>query len=335
MALNERKKRLLNLLRQFDGARIMVIGDVMADHYIWGDVERISPEAPVPVVHVREEKTLLGGATNVVRNIVALGAQAEILAVVGDDRNGRYIREQLDELGVTEARLHVAEDRHTTVKARVIAHGQQVVRVDWEEVAPLNRALVDEMLAQVRARLPHIDAIIVSDYGKGVINKPLLDGLRDLAVPAGKMVAIDPKIENMRHYHGFTTMTPNHHESGHALGIKLNNTDEDIHRAGPKILRRYRLQSLVITRGEKGMSLFDRKGHVVDIPTVAKEVYDVTGAGDTVIAALTCGLAVGGSLRDAALIANFAAGIVIAEIGTATASAAEVAAAVRAAGELA
>jgi D-beta-D-heptose 7-phosphate kinase/D-beta-D-heptose 1-phosphate adenosyltransferase len=334
MTLPERKKRLLALLRRFAGARIMVIGDVMADHYIWGDVERISPEAPVPVVHVREEKTLLGGATNVVRNVVALGAQAEVCSVIGDDRNGRYIREQLAELGVNEAHLRVADDRHTTVKSRVIAHNQQVVRVDWETAGPIGAALVRDMLDHVRERLPRVDAIIISDYGKGVVNKLLLDGLREIAVPAGKLVAIDPKIENMRHYHGFTTMTPNHHESAHALGIKLRNDDGEIHRAGPKILKRFRLQSLVITRGEKGMSLFDRRGHVADIPTVAKEVYDVTGAGDTVIAALTCGLAVGGSLHDAALIANFAAGIVIAEVGTAAASHAEVAAAIRATKDL-
>ncbi len=330
MVLSDRRKQLLELLRRFGDARILVIGDVMADHYIWGDVDRISPEAPVPVVHVRDEKTLLGGATNVVRNLVSLGAQAEICSVVGNDKNGRYITSQLAELGVAEANLQILEDRHTTVKSRVVAHNQQVVRVDWEKAAPIGRAAVNQILAYVHARLPRIDGIIVSDYGKGVVNKPLLDGLRDLVGPTGKLVAIDPKIENMRYYHGFTTMTPNHHESAQALGVKLRNTDDDIHRAGPKILKRYHLRSLVITRGEKGMSLFDRRGHVADIPTVAKKVYDVTGAGDTVIAALACGLAVGGSLHDAALLANYAAGLVIAEIGTATAAAEQVAAAVRA-----
>jgi len=333
MTLSERKKKLLARLKAFGELRVLVVGDVMADHYLWGDVERISPEAPVPVVHVRDEETKLGGATNVASNLHTLGAAVDVCAVVGDDDEGRLIREQLAGMGVDGGGLLVSKERHTTRKTRVIAHNQQVVRVDWEKTAPLSAAMTDRMLARIREQLPKLDAVIVSDYGKGVVNKRLLDGLREM-VKKGLIVAVDPKIHNMRYYHGLTTMTPNHHESAQALGIKLDNVDEQIHRAGVKILKRYRLKSLVITRGEEGMSLFEKSKHQVDIPTVAKEVYDVTGAGDTVIAALTCGLAAGANLHQAAQIANFAAGVVIAEVGTASAEQRQVAAAIRGAKDL-
>lgn len=334
MTVTEKKKRLLGLLNDLSKARIMVIGDVMADHYLWGEVERISPEAPVPVVHVQKDQTLLGGAANVVNNLRGLGCQVQLCGIVGNDEQGQRISEQLADLDVDDSCLLVVEDRHTTVKSRVIAHNQQVVRVDWEKSAPISRRHIRWMLERIEERLGELDGIIISDYGKGVVNKALLDGLRAKAVPAGVKIAVDPKIQNMRHYHGFYTMTPNHHESGQVLGMKLSNTDQDIHRAGKKIIKRYRLQSLVITRGEEGMSLFENGDHVTDIPTVAKEVYDVTGAGDTVIAALSCGLAVGGSLYEAAQIANFSAGVVIAEVGTAAVKAKRVAEAIRAAKDI-
>ena len=324
MTLTERKQRLIDTLKRFPSARIMVVGDVMADHYIWGEVERISPEAPVPVVHVRREETLLGGAANVVSNLAALDARVELCSLVGLDAYGELIHEELRMHKVPTDGLIVNKKRKTILKTRVIAHGQQVVRVDWEDTTPIGSRLTRQLLAHIESRAGDLDAVIISDYGKGVINKALLDGLRTLMKTHNMIVAVDPKIQNMRHYHGFTTMTPNHHESGQALGLKLNNVDKEIHGAGRQILKRYRLQSLVITRGEEGMSLFENGAHVMDIPTVAKEVYDVTGAGDTVISALTCGLAVGAMLHEAATIANFAAGIVIAEVGTASAPRTEV-----------
>lgn len=329
MTLSDQKKRLLDIIRRFSSARVMVVGDVMADHYVWGEVERISPEAPVPVVRVAREEVLLGGAANVAANLQALGAQARLLGIVGQDDRAAQLRGILAAAGIDSTMLLGLVERPTIVKTRVIAHNQQVVRVDWEHDEPLkvkHRKLLLEMLA---AQAPHLDAVIVSDYGKGVIDKSLLDQLRRLSRRHGVTVAVDPKIRNMPHYHGFTTMTPNHHETGQALGIKLANRNAEVHQAGRRLRKKLRLDSLVVTRGEGGMSLFFGENEVVDIPTVAREVYDVTGAGDTVIAALTCGLAVGAGLHEAAQIANHAAGLVIAEIGTASAAAAEVARAIR------
>lgn len=334
MTLSESKKQLLEIIKKFRETRILVLGDVMADHYIWGDVERISPEAPVPVVRVRREEHLLGGAANVAANLRALGARVSLASIVGDDAAGRQIRTMLSGIDI-DGGLLVAKDRDTIVKLRVVAHSQQVVRVDWEDAEFVAARYRNKLLEYLAERMPSLDAVIVSDYGKGVIDKPVLDGVRRLARKHGVAVAVDPKIRNMPHYRGFTTMTPNHHETGEALGIKLANTDDAVHAAGRRLRRRLRLETLVVTRGEEGMSLFFGDDRIVDIPTVAREVFDVTGAGDTVIATLACGLAAGANLHEAALIANFAAGLVIAEVGTASATAAQVAAAIRSAKRLA
>jgi len=329
------KQHLLARLKNYSSARILVLGDVMADHYLWGAVERISPEAPVPVVQVQREDFRLGGAANVACNLHALGAQVRLCAIVGDDEPGRLIKQMLRGLEVGVNGLLETKQRRTTVKTRVVAHNQQVVRVDWEHTAVLAADLRERILIDIRQSLPEINGIIVSDYGKGVVGKALLDAVRRLTAKEGIPVVIDPKIRNIKYYHDFTSMTPNHHETAQALGIKLENTDAQVHRAGKKLLRKLRLKSLVVTRGEEGMSLFHDTGQVIDIPTVAKEVYDVTGAGDTVISAIACGLATGASLHAAALIANFAAGIVIGEIGTASATMAQVAAAIRGSKDLA
>ncbi|NLH50221.1 MAG: D-glycero-beta-D-manno-heptose-7-phosphate kinase [Myxococcales bacterium] len=329
MTLTERKKQLSAILNRFKQARVLVVGDVMADHYVWGEVERISPEAPVPVVRVRREEILLGGAANVANNLRALGARVALAGVIGDDAIGNHLRTMLQGNAIDTAALAADGKRPTIIKTRVVAQNQQVVRVDWENADALTADQRRRLLDAIAARLPELDAIIVSDYAKGVIDKGLLDGLRLLHRRRGIPVVIDPKIRNMAFYRGFTCMTPNHHEAGQALGVKIENTPAGIHAGGRRLRRKLKLDSLVITRGEGGMSLFFGDDEVVDIPTVAREVYDVTGAGDTVIAALTCGLAVGASLHDAALIANFAAGLVIAEVGTARAEAPAVQAAIR------
>lgn len=329
MTLSERKKRLAEILRQFARARVLVIGDVMADHYVWGEVMRISPEAPVPVVRVKREEILLGGAANVANNLRALGAQAALGGVIGDDAIGNHLRNLMHDREVDTASLLADAGRPTIIKTRVIASNQQVVRVDWETVDPLVTTQRRQLLTAIAAKSPELDAIIVSDYAKGIIDKELLDGLRRLQQRRRIPVIIDPKIRNMSAYRGFTCMTPNHHELGEALGARLENTSDAIHDAGRRLRRKLKLECLVVTRGEEGMALFFGDDRVVDIPTVAREVFDVTGAGDTVIAALTCGLAVGASLHDAALIANFAAGLVIAEVGTARATAAEVRTAIK------
>ncbi len=334
MTLAKRKKRLLEIVKKFRGARILVLGDVMADQYLWGDVDRISPEAPVPVVRVQRMEYLLGGAANVAGNLHALGAQVALCSVIGEDEAGEKLMGMLAGIGIDDG-LITAKDRRTTIKIRVVAHSQQVVRVDWENPEFVGAKCRRKMIENLKTLLPGLDAIIVSDYGKGVVDKPLLDELRKLSRKHGVLVAVDPKIRNMANYRGFTTMTPNHQEVGEAIGVKLANTDDVIHAAGRRLRRKLRLESLVVTRGEEGMSLFAEGDEVIDIPTVAREAYDVTGAGDTVIAALTCGLAAGGSLHEAALIANFAAGLVIAEVGTASATAGEVTAAIRVAKGLA
>jgi D-beta-D-heptose 7-phosphate kinase/D-beta-D-heptose 1-phosphate adenosyltransferase len=329
MNLRERKKRLSALLKRYAGARMLVIGDAMVDRYIWGDVARISPEAPVPIVRVTREELRLGGAANVASNLRALGASVSLCALVGDDEPGRELRARLTGVAVDDCCLFTAAGRRTVVKERVIAQHQQVVRVDWDDdrpPAPRDRRQMIDFLA---AAMPATDGVVVSDYAKGAIGKELLDALRRLAASRRVPVVVDPKIRNAHHYRGFASMTPNHHEAGEMLGVRLPNTNEAIHPAGRRLRKKLRLDTLVITRGEEGMTLFFEDESVVDLPTVAREVYDVTGAGDTVIAALGCGLAVGGSLLDAARIANYAAGIVIAEVGAASAPAAKIAEAIR------
>jgi D-beta-D-heptose 7-phosphate kinase/D-beta-D-heptose 1-phosphate adenosyltransferase len=329
MSLAVEKKRLLQTQERFRRARLLVIGDVMADHYVWGDVARISPEAPVPVVRVQREELRLGGAANVAKNLRTLGAAVTLCGVLGDDESGRRIRRLLRGLAVDDSGLLTDAERRTIVKTRVIAQHQQVTRVDWESVAPIAARDRKLLIALIAGRVKDFDAVVVSDYAKGVVDRELLDALRRASRRHRVPVAIDPKIANATHYFGFATMTPNHHETGELLGVKLTNTNEAIHPAGRRLRKKLRLDSLVVTRGEEGMTLFFGADEVVDLPTVAREVYDVTGAGDTVIAALACGLGVGANLRDAALLANFAAGVVIAEIGTVGAPNEAVAKAVR------
>ncbi|MDP8224957.1 MAG: D-glycero-beta-D-manno-heptose-7-phosphate kinase [Candidatus Lernaella stagnicola] len=328
MTLTERKKHLQQIVKRFGDARVLVIGDVMADQYVWGDVERISPEAPVPVVRVKRVGHMLGGAANVADNLRKLGVRVSLCGVIGNDETGAKVRDMLAGVEI-ERGLLVSKERDTTVKMRVVAHNQQVVRIDTENPETIGGRYRKRIVEAFKAMMPELDAVIVSDYGKGVIDKNLLDELRKAARKYGVRVAVDPKIRNMAHYRAFTTMTPNHHETGEALGIKLTNVDKEIHAAGRRLRRKLRLESLVVTRGEEGMSLFFGDDKIIDIPTMAREVYDVTGAGDTVIATLTCALAVGANLHDAALIANFAAGLVIAEVGAASVSGKQLQAAIR------
>jgi D-beta-D-heptose 7-phosphate kinase/D-beta-D-heptose 1-phosphate adenosyltransferase len=329
MTAAEQKKRLLALLNRYRGARLLVVGDAMVDRYVWGDVARISPEAPVPIVRIRREEMRLGGAANVASNLRALGASAAICAAVGVDEPGRLLRARLRDHAIDDACLLAVPERRTVVKERVIAQHQQIVRVDWDDDQPLPARDRRRMLDFLEAAMPQIDGVIVSDYAKGVIGKELLDGLRRLAAARGTPVIVDPKIRNMPYYRGFTSMTPNHHETGEMLGVRLANTDAAIHPAGRRLRKKLKLESLVVTRGEEGMTLFFADDTAVNLPTAAQRVFDVTGAGDTVIAALGCGLGVGASLHDAALIANFAAGIVVAEVGAAAAPAAKIAEAIR------
>lgn len=312
--LDEVKKTL----ERFSQTRVLVVGDIMADEFIWGKVNRISPEAPVPVVNVTEETIRLGGAANVVNNIVSLGGEAIICGVIGNDAMGKKLKRELRRIGVEVEGIVKEDKRPTTVKTRVIAHGQQIVRYDREKKTPILQESYERIISFIKRRINDVNAVIISDYGKGVITEALIKEILYLTRTNGKIIAVDPKIYNFHMYRNVTVITPNHYEAGSAAGMEINSED-DLIIAGNKIIEKLRCKSLLITRGEEGMSLFiDRK--IIHIPAVAREVYDVTGAGDTVISAFTLCISAGADFIDGAFISNFAAGIVVGKVGTATAS---------------
>ncbi len=317
MPISERK-RLHAIIEHFPKARILVVGDIVLDHYIWGKVSRISPEAPVPVVNVSRENLLLGGSANVVHNIHALGGSVGICGVIGSDDAGKQLIRMLQKQGIDSDGIIADASRPTTIKTRIIAHSQQVVRFDRESkerIEPgLHRRLFDMVKQKVAAGL---DAIVISDYSKGVITRELVRDIVKLAKRHKLVVSVDPKVNHFGMYSGVTILTPNINEA--SLGSKIDIDDEQsLLQAGALLLRNLKCRAVLITRGEQGMSLFEHSNKVTHIPTVARAVYDVTGAGDTVISALTLAMAVGASLVDAARIANNAAGIVVGVVGTAT-----------------
>lgn len=309
---------------RFKDASVLVIGDVMLDEYLWGHVSRISPEAPVPVVEVRQETRMLGGAANVIRNMRTLGASPILCGAIGEDEAGNRIREELEALGLRTDGLIRERERPTSIKTRVVAQNQQVVRFDRESRQRLTRQSIEGLLKIVADNLRELQAVVVSDYGKGVITGPLMEGLNDLVRDASRdtVVCVDPKTGNWDYYKGVTVITPNHHEAAACCGFEI--TDEkSLHLAGGQMLDRLQCQSVLITRGKDGMSLFKQDGDIIHIPTVARRVFDVTGAGDTVIATISLALAAGLDLKSAAILANFAAGIVVGEVGTSAVDAAE------------
>jgi len=300
----------------------MVVGDLMVDEYIWGNVSRISPEAPVPVVSVTSESLRLGGAGNVVNNIHSLGGKVQVAGVVGNDEMGRKVINDLRKIGVETKGVIVEPERVTTVKTRIIAQHQQVVRYDREIIRTMRPENIKQILTFVEEAIGQLDAILISDYGKGVICKDLMEGVRFLKREAGKVLAVDPKVKNFPLFQEATIITPNHLEAAEAAGRWIQ-SEEDLVAVGRTLLQRLKAKSVLITRGEKGMTLFQDNGEVTNIPTMAKEVFDVTGAGDTVISVLTLALASGASPKEAAVLSNVAAGIVVGEVGTATVRAAE------------
>ncbi len=308
---------LSDAVRRFRNQRILVIGDVMLDRFVWGSVSRISPEAPVPVVEIREETTCLGGAANVAANIRALGAVPIPVGVIGDDFEGRRLRHEFRLLGAPVAGLVLDRARATSVKTRIVAHHQQVCRTDREDRTPIPPALHRRIVSRFRKTLPSCAAVVVSDYAKGLISPPLLKEILPMARASGKIVCIDPKLKDLASYRPATVITPNTLEAERASGMTIS-TNQDLLRAGRRILRSLRVDYLLITRGEEGMALFQGGSRVTHIPTVAREVFDVTGAGDTVISTLTLGLAAGLPILQAAVLANIAAGIVVGKLGTAT-----------------
>ena len=322
MSLNYVISELVAAVDRFPQVKVLVIGDVMLDEFIWGTVNRISPEAPVPVVDVRDESRLLGGAANVINNIVSAGGRALLAGVVGDDRAGREVGRMLQDLGVDARGIIVDPDRPTTIKTRVVAHAQQVVRIDRERRVPMGPDAVARLKAFLAEAVSEVDAVIISDYGKGVVSQELMDEVHRLFYRPGAIIAVDPKVNNFNLYRKATTMTPNHHEAAMGSGVAID-SEESLVRAGWKLVADLDLDSVLITRGERGMTLFERGVEPMHIPTVAREVYDVTGAGDTVIAILVMGRAAGLSAHDAAILANFAAGVVVGEVGTSAVTAEE------------
>lgn len=315
------KRRALEIMGNFGRAGVLVVGDIMADHFLWGTVSRISPEAPVPVVHVSKDRFTLGGCANVMHNILALGGRVYLAGVVGADETGRRLLAELTSLGVETKGVVVEAGRPTTLKTRVVAQGQQVVRFDREERRAIRATSVRRILSYVRSIREELGALVVSDYSKGVVGRPLLAGI--LKELEGRRIfkCVDPKQRDFSLYEGFDVITPNHHEAGFAAGQEIANGLDHL-RVGMKLMESYPFRAVLITRGEAGMSLFERDGQVVHtaFPARAREVYDVTGAGDTVIGVLALCLAAGSTLREAVYLANQAAGIVVGKAGTATVS---------------
>ncbi|MDR0724202.1 MAG: D-glycero-beta-D-manno-heptose-7-phosphate kinase [Endomicrobium sp.] len=312
------KGDLLNLIDSFKKQTILVVGDTMIDKFIWGKVKRISPEAPVPVVEITKETQVLGGAANVANNITALGAKAYMVSVIGNDLNGKLLVDMFKEKKINADYLVCDDKRPTIVKSRIIAVSQQLVRVDKEIKGQFERRTENKLISSIEALIPKVNAVIISDYGKGVVCQKVLKRTIALAKKYKIPVTVDPKVEHFKKYKKITTMTPNEKEAVEGMNAKNIETDLDVANLGKRILKTLNSESVLITRGEKGMTLIKPNNKITNIPTRAKEVYDVTGAGDTVISVMTLALAAKVNLLTAAEIANFAAGIVVAKLGTAT-----------------
>lgn len=317
------RQRAGELLSAMRDRKIVVLGDVMLDEFVWGDVTRISPEAPVPVVDIRRESVHLGGAANVLANVVALGAKACVVGVVGDDPAGKRLRADLKEASPAQSDDYLVTDagRPSTTKTRIIAHSQLVVRADREQRTPVNGNTEKQILDSLRQALEDADAFVVSDYDKGVVTPRILAEILPAAY-ARVPVLIDPKIRNFAHYRPASLITPNHHEALRLTNLEVD-SDDGLYEAARAIRGQLGCDAVLITRGDRGIMLLEGDNDPVFVATAAREVYDVTGAGDTVIATLAAALAAGATMLEAASLANHAAGIVVAKVGTATTSAAE------------
>lgn len=319
---SEDGEKLVRYIDKFSRATVLVLGDIILDEYIWGDVSRISPEAPVPVVDVRQETKMLGGAANVVNNIASLGGRAILCGVVGRDRTGAEIIERIKNLNLPTDGILRVSNRPTTIKTRIIAQSQQVVRFDRESRMSIDGKQVSRLLSFIQAMTDRIDAVVVSDYDKGLITGELMEGLAKWRRRTDVILGVDPKPKHFDCYHGIDVITPNHHEAAAVSGIQIVD-EESLARAGTRILDDLECRSVLVTQGKGGMTLFEKGGEITHIPTVARKVFDVTGAGDTVISAFCLGLAAGMDMKSAATVSNFAAGIVVGEVGTSTVKAEE------------
>jgi rfaE bifunctional protein kinase chain/domain len=311
------RTRVQQLLDGFTGKKVIVVGDLMLDEFVWGKVRRISPEAPVPVVDVVDQTYRLGGSGNVAANIHALGGVPVPIGVIGRDWAADRVLDLLAQAGIDPAGI-IRDDRPTTLKTRIIAHNQQVVRADRESRATVSDSLNRDLADAFRTSLPSASAIVVSDYDKGVVNRALLAEILPEARKAAVPVFLDPKVQHADYYRPVTMITPNHSEAELLAGIRIEN-ESSLEEAGRRILQKLSCDYVLITRGEEGMSLFSSAGSR-HLPAFAREVFDVTGAGDTVIAMLSLAHAGGASIEEASILANHAAGVAVGKIGTATVS---------------
>jgi len=321
--------RLHELIAGGVRARVLVVGDVMLDQYIWGHVGRISPEAPVPVVEFERESFMPGGAANVARNVHTLGGHTELLSHVGRDESARKLRKLLTKQNIACSGLLASSARTTSIKTRIIAHQQQIVRVDRETRGAVDERDTSRLLAAIQHQLPNTDAVIVCDYGKGVVTQPLLDGLRQLCRARGVWLSFDPKPVHDLSLTGLSLLTPNRKEAFELAGVSDSTRttdplkDANLKRVAETLLMELNPALLLITLGDQGMLLCQRGRKPFHIPTVAREVFDVSGAGDTVIASFTLAIAAGASPVEAAIFSNYAAGVVVGKVGTATVTPAE------------
>jgi len=315
------RDRVTAIVNGMPRRRIVVVGDAMLDVYLIGDVDRISPEAPVPVVAVHERRHALGGAGNVAANVAAIGAHVTLVAAIGNDRRAEYLRTEIAAAGIADDALLTVTDRPTTSKTRVVARGQQLLRFDEEEDASLDGGAQDSLIAAVRRALADADAVLIEDYNKGVLTPTVIETVLDIAKTRGIPSVVDPKFRNFFAYHGATVFKPNRPELEAALGAAVDLEHAD---ALPQAMERLDVQNLLLTLGQHGMVLIGRDGAWKRIPTVAREVYDVSGAGDTVTAWTGTALAAGASVQEAAELANYAAGIEVGKSGVAVVTREEV-----------
>lgn len=315
------RDRLEALLKKMAGARIVVVGDAMLDVYLSGNADRISPEAPVPVVTVHTRRHALGGAANVAGNVAAIGAECRLVAVIGDDPRGDSFRGELAQARLADSHLSVVNDRPTTSKTRVVAHGQQVVRIDEEVEEPIPAAAEARVVAALERAMADADALLIEDYNKGTLTPVVIARGMALAQKRGLPVVVDPKYKNFFAYKGATVFKPNRRELEQAMGVALDLAHAD---ALPQTLAKLGVDNLLLTLGPEGMVLITKDQDITRIPTMAREVYDVSGAGDTVTAWVGTALAAGATVREAAQVANYAAGVEVGKAGVATVSPAEV-----------
>lgn len=299
----------------FKNVSLVVIGDVMLDRFCWGTVDRISPEAPVPVVRLDRTSEVAGGAANVAANVIGLGARAELIGLVGEDEDGAKLAAILEATGISSSGLIRVAGRTTTVKTRIVAHSQQIVRLDSENSTQLSDDETDSVWPAIATACEQADIVIVSDYAKGFLTDHMLDLLITNCRAAGKRVLVDPKGKDYLKYKGAALLTPNQKEAAEACRFDVSGS-EWVDRAGTELIEMVGAEAVLVTRGAEGMSLFERDRDVYRFPALARKVYDVTGAGDTVVSTLGVALASGFNYRDAAALANIAAGLVVEQVGT-------------------